>query len=91
MQRIGLEDGMAVPPEKGNTCDECHRFLRQYHEHVVIEDSVIGSGTWRCQDCADRLETERKEEKNQQITEFVTDGGSVPSNTERNHGGRADE
>jgi len=75
MERIGQEDGMAVPPEKGNTCDECYRFLRQYHEHEVIEESVVGNDTWRCQDCADRLEYERKQEENQQLTEFATDGG----------------
>lgn len=72
MERIGLEDGMAVPPESGNICDECKRFLKQYHEHTVIEESVVGHDTWRCADCAERMEIERKQTENEQLTDFTS-------------------
>lgn len=87
MERLGREDGMAVPPENGNICDECYRFLRQHHEHVVIEESVLGNDTWRCRECHERLEIGRKQEENQQIVQFLADGGRTEQTVVGEQGG----
>jgi hypothetical protein len=75
MERLGKVDGKAVPPENTNICDTCFQVVRQSDEHVVIEESVVNPDRVRCQSCVEKREIEAKEEQNQQITEFATDGG----------------
>lgn len=70
MQRIGKEDGHAVPAESEDVCKDCNEVIRDTSDAVLLEESVLGD-EYRCSDCDEEREIERKASENEQITEWV--------------------
>lgn len=71
MDRIGLEDGYATPPENSNMCDDCKQIIHNEDNGVVVEESVL-SETWRCDDCENQRKIDDKIDANHQLNSFGT-------------------
>lgn len=84
MERIGQEDGYAVPSDDEGMCPECLRVIDE-DDRVELTDEWGGPKTgyeflgtrddWWCSACVRAAEIERKASENESLAAYVVGGG----------------
>lgn len=72
MERIGLEDGRLVPSDKDQICPECLREVPDEEHRIEDDPDDRFNDDWTCSICVEEEIIERREEENQQLTEWCT-------------------
>lgn len=70
MDRIGQIDGRLVPSDSDRVCDECLRNIPDKDDRIEEDPDDPFNDEWTCRACLEEAEIERKENENQQITEW---------------------
>lgn len=72
MDRIGLIDGLLVPADSDKACPECNHEIPDRGDRIEENPDDPFCDEWTCRACRDEAEVERKENENQQITEWCS-------------------
>jgi len=86
MERIGKEDGMAVISDSLDVCTNCMSVLDDTSTAVDTSESEFGDPKWRCQSCDRKLTIKAKQAENQQLDEFIADGGAKSTSNDNTTG-----
>lgn len=70
IERIGYEDGYAVPSDSERVCDECYHLIPDRADRVDVEEGYLDE--WQCAACLAEEETEQRADENEQLTEYAS-------------------
>lgn len=70
MQRIGYMDGFVVPSDRDQVCEECLHRIPDREDRIEEDPDDPFNDEWTCRACLREAEIERRENQNQQITEW---------------------